>query len=96
MNKKVNTILFILGATLFNILITIFAFLLLLFVYGKLVMSHLSEGAQAWSIVVIFIAAIALSFVIYRFALKLLMKKVNVDRYFDTIIGRGRRPPVNR
>ena len=95
MNKKANTILFILGATLFNILITILCFMLLLAIYANLLMRILPENAQAWAVVIIFIAAIALSFIIYRFTLRLLMKKINIEKYFDPIIG-GRRGPINK
>ena len=87
MNKKLNTIFFILGATLFNILITITSFLLLLTLYAKLIMRRLPESAQAWSIPLIFIAAIAVSFVVYRFALNLLIKKIDMEQYFDPIFG---------
>ena len=86
MNKKVNTILFILGATVFNIMITVLAFLLLLIVYARLIMKSLPEGAQAWSFPIIFIASIAISFFVYKFALGFLIKKVNVEKYFDPII----------
>ena len=96
MNKKTNTLLFILGATVFNILVTILSFLLLLAVYAKLIMAHLPEGAQAWAVVVIFIAAIALSFVIYRFTLGFLMKKINIEKYFDPILGGRRRKNINQ
>ena len=91
MNKKVNTVLFILGATLFNILITVTVFLLLLFVYARYIMRFLPEGAQAWSFTLIFIAAIALSFLAYRFILGIVMKKVDIEKYFDPIIGGKRR-----
>ena len=91
MNKKVNTALFILVATLFNIIITVGFFLLLLTVYAKFIMRFLSEGAQAWSFPVIFIAAIAFSFVVYRFVLKLMLKKVEMEKYFHPIFGGKRR-----
>ncbi|MCL1837682.1 MAG: leader peptide processing enzyme [Treponema sp.] len=87
MNKKVNTVLFILGATLFNIIITVGFFLLLLTAYAKFLMRLLPDAAQAWSFPLIFIAAIAISFVIYRFALKLLLKKIEMEKYFDPILG---------
>jgi hypothetical protein len=91
MNKKLNTVMFILGATLFNILVTVLSFLLLLIVYTRFVMSYLPEGAQAWSFPVIFIAAIAVSFVVYRAALKLLLRKIEMEKYFSPILGgRGR------
>jgi len=93
MNKKANTLLFILGATLFNILVTIISFVLLLVIYANLIMRHLPEVAQAWAVVLIFIAAIAISFVAYRLALKLLLKKIPIDKYFDPIFGGRRKPP---
>ena len=86
MNKKVNTALFILGATLFNILFTVLSFLLLLVIYTRFIMHLLPEGGQAWSFSLIFIAAIAISFIVYRVALKLLLKKVPMEKYFDPII----------
>ena len=87
MNKKANTALFILGATLFNILVTVLSFILLLVVYAKFIMRFLPEGAQAWSFSIIFIAAIIVSFFVYRFVLKLLLKKVEMEKYFDPIFG---------
>jgi len=87
MNKKVNTVLFILGATLFNIIITVGFFLLLLTAYARFIMRMLPDAAQAWSFPLIFIAAIGISFVIYRFALKLLLKKVEMEKYFAPILG---------
>lgn len=92
MSKKTNTLLFILGATLFNILITVLSFILLLVVYAKILQPHLGEGAQAWSVVIIFILSIALSFVVYRFVLGILMKRINVEKYFDPIINSRRKP----
>jgi hypothetical protein len=85
MNKKLNTALFIVGATLFNILVTVLSFVLLLIVYIRFIRDYLPEGAQTWSFPVIFIAAIAVSFVAYRAALKLLLKKVEMEKYFDPI-----------
>ena len=88
MNKKVNTLLFVLGATLFNILVTILCFMGLLLLYAKCVMSFLPEDSRSWGFPVIFIGAIALSFLIYRFSLKLLLKKIDMEKYFDPIFGR--------
>ncbi|MDR1251170.1 MAG: leader peptide processing enzyme [Treponema sp.] len=87
MNKKVNTLLFILGATLFNIIITVLGFVCLLLLYVKLIIPFLPEEGRSWGFPLIFIAAIVLSFVIYRFVLKLLMKKVDTGKYFDPIFG---------
>jgi hypothetical protein len=92
MNKKVNTILFILGATVFNIIITVLSFLLLLLLYAKFLMRFLPEGAQAWSFPLIFISAIVASFFVYKTALGFLLKKINFEKYFDPIINTRYRP----
>jgi uncharacterized PurR-regulated membrane protein YhhQ (DUF165 family) len=86
MNKKMNTLLFVLGATVFNILVTVAAFLLLLAFYARLLMPYVSgEAAQAWAVPLIFIAAIVISFVVYRVSLNFLLKKIDMDRYFDPL-----------
>jgi len=88
MNKKVNTILFILGATLFQVLVAILSFILIILLYAKFLGPHLPENAVQWSLIVIFIASLAISFVVYRAALKVLLKKINVDKYFDPLFVR--------
>jgi tellurite resistance protein TehA-like permease len=95
MNKKANTLFFILGATVFNILVTVTCFVLLFVLYARFLAGLLPENAAAWGFPLIFIAAIALSFVIYRLILKQLLKRVNVEKYFDPIFGK-RRPPSRR
>jgi hypothetical protein len=94
MSKKSNTLLFVLGATVFNILVTIVVFLVLLVLYARLPLDGLGENA-AWGFPVIFIAAIVLSFFIYRIILKQVMKKVDMEKHFDPIFG-PRRPPARK
>jgi hypothetical protein len=95
MSKKTNTLWFILGATVFNILVTIISFIVLFILFARLLAPILPESAVAWSFPVIFIGAIALSFVIYRIVLKQLLKKINVEQHFDPIFG-PRRPKPRR
>jgi membrane protein implicated in regulation of membrane protease activity len=91
MNKRINTLLFILGATVFNVLLYIAVFLLLMLVYSRIIGS-LPETAQQWGLIVILILPIVISFVLYRLLLKVLLKKIDVDKYFSPLFGR-RRPP---
>ena len=90
MSKKTNTLLFILGGTVFNILVTLLCFILFLVIYGYF-QSFLPESSAAWILPVIFIASIVVSFFIYRLAIKIIMKKVDFEKYFDPIFG-PRRP----
>ena len=91
MSKKSNTLWFILGATAFNILLTLICIALLLVLYATVLSPHLPEEAASWALIVSFIGGIALAFVIYRFILKQVMKKVDFEQHFDPIFGRRRR-----
>jgi uncharacterized membrane-anchored protein len=91
MSKRTNTLIFILGATVFNVLLYIVVFLLLMLIYSR-ILAFLPESAQQWGLIIILILPIAVSFVLYRLLLKLLLKKVDVDKYFSPLFG-GRRPP---
>jgi len=85
MNKKVNTILFILGATVFNVIVTVVTFLLLLIIYAKTIMRVLPEGMQSWSFPLLFIAALAVAFFAYRYVLHFLLDRIEIEKYFDPI-----------
>jgi phosphoglycerol transferase MdoB-like AlkP superfamily enzyme len=90
MNKKVNTILFILGGTVFNVLVTVLVFLLLLIIYAKLG-QVLPEAVQMWSFPFIFLVAMAVAFIAYRYTLRLLLKKIDMEKYFDPLFVRKQR-----
>ena len=93
MNKKTNTLLFVLGGTLFNILITVLSFISFLVIYSKFLYPHFPESSAAWALPIIFVASILVSFLVYRQAVKILIKKVNMEKYFDPIFHRkGSRP----
>ena len=85
MNKKTNTLLFVLGATVFNIIITIVSMALLTLFYAKFIIHLLPEAVQIWGFPLMFIAAIVISFIVYRCLLKLLMKKFRLEDYLDPI-----------
>jgi hypothetical protein len=92
MSKKTNTIIFILGATVFNILVTVISFFVLFFLYSRILASRLPGEAFIWGSIFVFIGAIVLSFVVYQGLLKLLVKKIDINRYFDPIFNRKKRP----
>lgn len=92
MNKKINTLFFIIGATVFNIIVTVVFFLLLLVFYSAVLYPALPETSGVWVMPVIFVLSIVGSFFVYRLVIKILMKKVNMEKYFDPIIGKWRTP----
>jgi hypothetical protein len=81
MNKKVNTLLFVLGATAANILITILVFILLFVICVRLLPADTLAGVLPF----VFIAALAASFFIYNRILKIVTNKFEMDKYFDPI-----------
>ncbi|MCL2441188.1 MAG: leader peptide processing enzyme [Treponema sp.] len=95
MNKKVNTLLFILGATFFNVIIAVISFILLLILYASFIVPRLSGGAQSWAFSLIFLSSIAISILVYRIALKFLLARINVEKYFDPLFVRRniKKPP---
>ena len=88
MNKKVNTLLFILGATIFNILVAVLGFILLTLLYIRFVMMLIPEANRSWAFSLIFLASIINSFFVYRYLLKYLLTKVDVEKYFDPLFVR--------
>ena len=88
MNKKRNTIIFLFAATVFNIIMTMLCFFALLVIYTRFLFSLLPEDSVAWALPVIFVLAIVASVFIYKFLIKVLMKKVEVEKYFDPIFNR--------
>jgi len=88
MNKKLNTIFFILGATLFNVLTAVISFVLFMLVYVRFIMNLIPEQNRSWGFTLIFLLAIVVSFFVYRVLLKYLLTKVDVEKYFDPIFVR--------
>jgi phosphoglycerol transferase MdoB-like AlkP superfamily enzyme len=88
MNKKVNTILFILGATLFNVFVALVSFVVLMLLYIKFLFALIPEANRSWGFSIIFLASIAVSFIVYRFILKYLLTKMDIEKYFDPLFVR--------
>ena len=85
MSKKTNTILFLIGATIFNVATTVVCFLVLLILYGRLLVPVLPKEIAVWGMPIIFVGSIVAAFVIYRFVINALMKKIDVEKYFDPL-----------
>jgi uncharacterized membrane protein YbhN (UPF0104 family) len=86
MNKKTNVLLFILIATVTNIVITLIYFFILYLLYSALIAPRLPANSAILSLALIFMAALAVSFITYQKLLKLFIKKVNVRKYFEPVL----------
>lgn len=90
MNKKLNTALFIIGATAINMLL-IFIIMTALIALSVVLFQEPSEQAAQLLFLFIFVASIALSFFIYNRVIKFISKKVDMDKYFHPIFKPRRR-----
>ncbi len=87
--KRVNSLLFILGATVANVILMIALFLLLSFLYGRLLARYVGQNFSQIMIVLIFFLSVATSYFCYHFLIKWLSEKVDMDRYFDPVFRIG-------
>lgn len=95
MSKKTNTVVFILVATLFNVLVTILSFFVLLIFYSKFLYPLMPESILPWMMPVLFVASIVISYLVYKKVMMILMKRMNIEEYFDPLFG-PRRPTGKR
>jgi hypothetical protein len=51
-------------------------------------MPIIPESGYGWGFTLIFLASIAVSFMVYRVILKYLLSKVEIEKYFDPIFVR--------
>jgi hypothetical protein len=83
MNKKLNTIFFVLGATLFNILLMLgivrLGAMLLNLIFSRI---KVSDTLIMFSFIIVILAAIGITLRTYHFIVRKLAKKWNMDKYF--------------
>ena len=86
MNKKTNTVLFLLGATVFNLL-TVFLLLTLGIILVSFVLQGKDPGGMGSLLLfLVFLLSVGGSFFIYHRAVKYLSRKIDIERYFDPLI----------
>ncbi|NQT60995.1 MAG: leader peptide processing enzyme [Bacteroidetes bacterium] len=84
MNKKVNTALFMLGATLVNIVLMLVLLIGLIMLIGAIFPEPSSSLAQIL-LIAAFLLALAGSFGIYTLIIKLVSKRIDMDKYFHPL-----------
>ena len=95
MSKKTNSLIFMLLATLLNLVLLI-VFFILGFVILNFVISAMPENAAVVQIgvVLVFVFAIGLSFFVYSRIVSLLTKKFNLEEKLDPLfVRKGSRRP---
>lgn len=88
MNKKVNTVLFLLGATVFNLLIMFILIVLFLLLIAAVFKESLNPNVLSIVMILVFVGSIAASFFIYSRMVKWLNRKIDMDKYFMPLFRR--------
>ena len=85
MNKRLNTVLFLVGAVLFILILMVFYFLAFLGIGSLLLPDQMGFLAQAtW--VVFFLSALAAAWFTYRWLFSIFRERVRLERYFDPFL----------
>ncbi len=82
MNKKANTVLFLLGATVFNLLIMFLLIVIFLVLISAIFRDSLNPNVLSILMIVVFVGSIAASFFIYGRLVKWLSRKIDMEKYF--------------
>ncbi len=92
MDKRVNTVLFIVGATVFNILLMFLLFLLVFVLFARFLAPVLPPGINRILPPVLLVGSVIGTYVIYHRLMKWAVEKFKLDQYFSPVFKRGPRP----
>ncbi len=82
MNKKANTVLFLLGATVFNLLMMFLLIVMFLVLISAIFRDSLNPNMLSILMIIVFVGSIAASFFIYGRLVKWLSRKIDMEKYF--------------
>lgn len=89
MNKRLNTFIFVIVASLANIILTMI--LAILGIWGISRLGIQDPSINRMLFLGVFVLAIVIVFFAYRFVVGLIMKKVDLESHFAPMWGRKRR-----
>jgi hypothetical protein len=85
MDKRVNTFLFVLGATFFNLIVMAILAVLGFLLLSVLPLENAAPGIRSVLMIIVFFGAIIASFFIYHRIVRLISKRVDMEKYFHPI-----------
>ena len=91
MNKRLNSVLFIVGATVANILSMVVIFATFMVLFARFLAPHLAPGANQVILLVLFVGSVIITYVLYHRFMKWLAEKYNLQDYFGPLFGKGKR-----
>ncbi|MFQ3619346.1 MAG: hypothetical protein SNJ78_00230 [Spirochaetales bacterium] len=91
MNKKFNTVLFILGATVVNMILMILLFLIAFILYASFIARYLPPEVNAILLLGLFVVSIVGTYFLYHRIMRYLSSKVEWEKYFAPLFHRGKK-----
>ncbi|HKK48005.1 MAG TPA: hypothetical protein VJ932_02855 [Alkalispirochaeta sp.] len=91
MNKRLNSVLFILAATVANIISMVVIFGILMVLFARFLAPHLAPGANQIILLVLFVGSVVITYVMYHRLMKWLAEKYPLQDYFGPLFGRSKR-----
>jgi membrane protein implicated in regulation of membrane protease activity len=89
MNKRLNSVLFILGATIANIIVMILVFAVLMVIFARFVAPLLTPMVNQIILLVLFIGSVVITYVLYHRLMRYLSQRYNLEEYFGPLFGKG-------
>ncbi|MCK5674661.1 MAG: leader peptide processing enzyme [Spirochaetales bacterium] len=91
MNKKLNTALFIIGASILNVILMVVLMTIGLALVSLIIPKNISPAIASALFILVFLLSVAGSFFAYHKGIKLIAKKVDMDKYFHPIFSSRKR-----
>lgn len=85
MNRRLNTILFLIGATLVNILVMVVLFLILFVLFARFVAPAVPPETGQFVLLGLFVLSVVGTYFIYHRIMAALQQRVALDKYFGPI-----------
>lgn len=85
MNKKVNTALFIIGASVLNIVLMVVFFLLALALLSLVLSENTEAGTAQIFMLLAFVLSIGATYGVYSLLIKFISNRVDMEKYFHPI-----------
>lgn len=93
MNRRLNSILFILAATIVNIIAMVLIFGVFMILFARFIAPHLAPSVNQIVLLVIFVGSVAITYVLYHRLMKWLSRRYPLEKYFGPVFGKDRHPP---
>ena len=91
MNKKLNTALFIVGASLLNVILMVVLMTIGLTLVSLIIPKNISPTIASALFILVFLLSVAGSFFAYHRGIRFLSNRINMDKYFHPIFSSRKR-----